>query len=140
MCQRAKETIRPSGSGPRLQNSLKRASACCQDFLERGQVSSVFLVVKPSKIILLVQNTISQKEDVILLYTILGTIVSPNKILLKCFFTTPQAGVSDLEFRGLGFRGALAKRLKIALVRQAGSWTGSPNDTPIRKRQLRYQG
>ena len=39
-------------------------------------LSSVFLVVEPSKII----NTIPQKEDTILLY--IGTIVSPNKILL----------------------------------------------------------
>ena len=32
------------------------------------QKSSVFLVVKPSKIILLKENTIPQKEDRILLY------------------------------------------------------------------------
>ena len=45
-----------------------------------GHLSSVFLVVEPSKIIFLIWNTIPQKEDTILLYS--GTIVSPNKILL----------------------------------------------------------
>ena len=33
-----------------------------------SQLSSVFLVVKPSKIVFLIQNTILQKEDRILLY------------------------------------------------------------------------
>ena len=45
-------------------------------------MSSVFLVVEPSKMIFLISNTIPQREDIIILsYFILGTIVSPNKIL-----------------------------------------------------------
>ena len=43
------------------------------------QLSSAFLVVEPSKIIVLIKNTIPKKR--ILSYSILGTIVSPNKIL-----------------------------------------------------------
>ena len=38
-------------------------------------MSGVFLVVRPSNIICLISNTIPQKADM------LGTIVSPNKIL-----------------------------------------------------------
>ena len=38
-------------------------------------------------IIFLILNTIPQKEDIILL--ILGTIVSPNKILLICVHAQP---------------------------------------------------
>ena len=33
-----------------------------------SDMSSVFLVVEPSKIIFLIQNSIPQKEDIILLY------------------------------------------------------------------------
>ena len=43
-------------------------------------VSNVVLVVEPSKIIFLILYTIPQKEDIIFRY--LGTIVSPNKMLL----------------------------------------------------------
>ena len=47
-----------------------------------SHVSSMFLVVKPNKIFLLLQNTITKRR--IESYSVLGTIVSPNKILLMC--------------------------------------------------------
>ena len=43
-------------------------------------MSSVFLVVEPSKIIFLIYITIPKRR--IESYSVLGTIVSPNKILL----------------------------------------------------------
>ena len=54
-------------------------------------------MVKPSKIIFLIQNSIPQKEDIMLLY-ILGTIVSPNKILLK-FIVNAQSPRQELSRR-----------------------------------------
>ena len=54
----------------------------------------LFLVVEPSKIIFLLYNTIPQKEDLILL-SILGTIVSPNKILLNLGTTTPSIPLNN---------------------------------------------
>ena len=46
-----------------------------------------FLVVKPSKIIFLIQNIYPKRR--IESHSIMGTIVSPNKILLSCFKTQP---------------------------------------------------
>ena len=46
-----------------------------------SQVSSVFLVVEPSKIIFLYKILYPKRR--IESYPIVGTIVSPNKILLK---------------------------------------------------------
>ena len=45
-------------------------------------MTSVSLVVEPSKIILQIENTIPQKEDIILLYT--GYHSIPKKTLLMC--------------------------------------------------------
>ena len=57
-------------------------------------MSNLFLVVEPSKITFLLYNTIPQKEDIILL-SILGTIVSPNKILLNLGTTTPSIPLNN---------------------------------------------
>ena len=75
-------------------------------------MSSVFWVVKPNKIIFLVESTIPQKEDIILLCNgYLGTIISPHEILLTW---TTRVGFDDLQnlrpevprngFRVWGFR------------------------------------
>ena len=45
--------------------------------VSRTYMSIVFLVVEPSKITFLIQNTITKRR--IYSYSILGTIVSPNK-------------------------------------------------------------
>ena len=49
-----------------------------KDLAKQVLLSSVFLVVAPSNILFLIKNTIPQCIS----YSILGTIVSPNKILL----------------------------------------------------------
>ena len=55
-----------------------------------------FWVVQPSKIILLIENTIPKRK--IESYSILGTIVSPNEILLKEF-----VNIGPERNWGLGF-------------------------------------
>ena len=61
------------------------------------------MVVERSKIISLIQNTIPQKEDIILLY--LGTIVSSNKILfIQLIWAKPRTLKLLLRrLEGLGF-------------------------------------
>ena len=54
-------------------------------------MSSVFLVAKPSKIILFIQNTIPQKGEIILLH------IPPNKILLICPLSPQVLGASSVS-------------------------------------------
>ena len=64
-----------------------------------------FLVVEPRKIIFFIYKILYPKRR-IYSYSILGTIVSPNKILLIFFFSSVGTlGMTWVRLRDLGFRG-----------------------------------
>ena len=63
-------------------------------------MSSVFLVVKPSKIIFLISNTILQKEDMILLYIGYHSIPKENTTLVE--IGQDVSGLRVPGFGGLG--------------------------------------
>ena len=65
-------------------------------------MSSVFFLVEPSKIIFFIQNTIPQKEDIILLYIGYHSIPEEN---------TTQMGFRVHRFSGSGYSATEADRI-----------------------------
>ena len=76
---------------------------CQRDILQSGSpfaniargLGFRFLVVEPGKLILLIENTVTQKDD--FSHSIFLIIVSPNQILLMCFLPTMYLATTVLS-------------------------------------------